>query len=112
MKPHILLALALSATLPSCLGAQPSAAQSGAPAAPPAEATLPASALGRLARQLLDVVEGGDSATITRFVNEHLGHDVRGRSPAQMAGLLVKLHAQSNGLHVEQTMMAGSALHS
>jgi D-alanyl-D-alanine carboxypeptidase len=66
--------------------------------------------LGHLARQLLDLVEVGDSTAITRFVDEHLGHDVRGRSPAQMAALLVKLHAQSNGLRVEQTMMAGSAL--
>ena len=107
MKPHILsLAIALSATLPSCLGAQPAPTQ---PASTP-EAELPATPLGRLARQLLGVVEAGDSATITRFVNEHLGHDVRGRSPAQMATLLVKLHAQSNGLHVDHTMMAGSAL--
>jgi CubicO group peptidase (beta-lactamase class C family) len=107
MKQHILgLAIALSATLPSCLGAQPAPTQ----AARPSGAELPATPLGRLARQLLDVVEGGDSATITRFVDQHLGNDVRGRSPAQMAALLVKLHAQSSGLHVEQTMMAGSAL--
>jgi len=121
MKPHTLrLVLACSVMLPSCLGAQPAATQqaSSAPKSPdatlpgarPPEALLPASALGRLAQQLLDVVEVGDSATIARFVNEHLGHDVRGRSPAQMAGLLVKLHAQSNGLSVERAMMAGSAL--
>jgi CubicO group peptidase (beta-lactamase class C family) len=107
MKQHILgLAIALSATLPSCLGAQPAPTQ----AARPSGAELPATPLGRLARQLLDVVEGGDSATITRFVDQHLGNDGRGRSPAQMAALLVKLHAQSSGLRVEQTMMAGSAL--
>jgi len=107
MKPHILrLAIALSAMLPSCLGAQPAPTQ----ATKPSDAELPATPLGRLAHQLLDVVEGGDSVTITRFVNEHLGNDVRGRSPAQMAALLVKLHGQSNGLRVEHTMMAGSAL--
>jgi D-alanyl-D-alanine carboxypeptidase len=107
MKPQFLgIAIALSATLPSCLGAQPAVTQ----ASRTPEAELPATPLGRLARQLLDVVEVGDSATITHFVNEHLGRDVRGRSPAQMAALLVKLHAQSNGLRVEQTMMAGSAL--
>jgi CubicO group peptidase (beta-lactamase class C family) len=111
MKPHILtLALALSATLPSCLGAQPSAAQSGSSAPNSPEATLPATALGRLAQQLLDVVETGDSSATTWFVEQHLGRDVRGRSPAQMAALLVKLHAQSNGLRIERTMMAGSAL--
>src|SRR5690242_8652280 len=111
MKPHILnLALACSVMLPSCLGAQPAATQQAASAPKSPDTALPASALGRLAQQLLDVVEVGDSTTITRFVNEHLGHDVRGRTPAQMAGLLIKLHAQSNGLHIEQTMMAGSAL--
>ncbi len=116
MRLHILsfalifFALALSAASPVAAVAQPSAAQSGAPAGRPPEAELPASPLGHLARQLLDLVEVGDSTAITRFVNEHLGHDVRGRSPAQMAALLVKLHAQSNGLRVEQTMMAGSAL--
>ncbi|HEX7980787.1 MAG TPA: serine hydrolase domain-containing protein [Gemmatimonadaceae bacterium] len=108
----IFFGLALAVTLPVAATAQPSAAQSGAPAAPAGtpEAELPAGPLGRLARQLLDVVEAGDSTAITRFVNAHLGRDVRGRSPAQMAELLVKLHAQSNGLRVEQTMMAGSAL--
>jgi CubicO group peptidase (beta-lactamase class C family) len=100
------LALVFVAALPVVAAAQPAPAQAGSPA----PASLPATALGRLGQQLLDVVAAGDSATITSFVDHHLGHDVRGRSPAQMAGLLVKLHRQSNGLSVERSMMAGSAL--
>jgi len=110
MRPHILpLAFALATALPVVATAQPSAAQAGSPASPPA-ATLPATALGRLAQQLLDVVEAGDSSAIRWFVDQHLGRDVRGRTPTQMAALLVKLHRQSNGLRVERAMMAQSAL--
>jgi hypothetical protein len=54
-------------------------------------------------------VEAGDSTAITGYVNQHLGRDVRGRTPAQMAALLVKLHAQSGGLRVDRAMMAQSA---
>jgi D-alanyl-D-alanine carboxypeptidase len=109
MRPHI-LAFAIAAGLPCIAFAQPSPAQAGSPAAPAPGATLPATALGRLAQQLLDVVAEGDSSAISRFVEHHLGHDVRGRSPAQMSGLLVKLHRQSAGLTVDRSMMAGSAL--
>ena len=103
MKRHI-LSIALAFTT-----AQLAAAQGGSPSTP-TPATLPATALGRLTQQLLDAIEGGDFATITRFVDQNLGRDVRGRTPAQMADLFVKLHAQSNGLRIERTMMAGSAL--
>ena len=108
MRPHI-LALALATALPVVAAAQTSTTQAGSPSAPP-PATLPATALGRLAQRLLDVVEGGDSSAIAGFVEQHLGRDVRGRTPAQMVGLLVKLHRQSNGLRVERVMMAQSAL--
>lgn len=111
MRPHILV-LALAAALPVVASAQTSAksaTQAGSPAAPPAT-TLPDNALGRLAQRLLDVVEGGDSSAIAGFVDQHLGRDVRGRTPAQMVGLLRKLHTQSNGLTVERNMMAQSAL--
>ena len=106
MRPYI-LAIALAAALPVAAAAQPSVAPAGGPR--PA-ATLPDSPLGRLGQRFLDVVEKGDSATVARFVADHLGKDVRGRSPAQMAGMIAKLHAQSGGLRVERAMMAGSAL--
>ncbi|HEU4722930.1 MAG TPA: serine hydrolase domain-containing protein [Gemmatimonadaceae bacterium] len=107
MRPHI-LAVALAVALPvRVAAAQTSVGPAGAPR--PASA-LPDSPLGRLGQRLLDVVEAGDSATVARFVAEHLGRDVRGRSPEKMAGMLVKLHAQSGGLRVERAMMAGSAL--
>jgi len=110
MKLHILpIALALATVLPVLATAQPSPAQAGSRSAPPPE-TVPATPLGRLGQQLLDVIENGDSTTISRFVDQHLGRDVRGRTPAQMAALLVKLHRQSNGLRVERAMMAQSAL--
>ena len=108
MRPHILaLALAVIPALPLAAPAQTSVAPAGAPR--PA-ATLPDSPLGRLAQRFLDVVDAGDSATVTAFVSEHLGRDVRGRSSAQMAGMIRKLHAQSGGLRVERAMMAGSAV--
>jgi D-alanyl-D-alanine carboxypeptidase len=106
MRSHI-LALGLAAAMPAVAVAQTSPAQAGAPGP---TAKLPDSPIGRLGQRLLDVVADGDSATVTTFVREHLGNDVRGRSPAQMAALLVKLHHQSGGLRVERSMMAGSAL--
>ena len=106
MRPHI-LALALAAAIPAAAVAQPSANQAGAPN--PA-ATLPDSPTGRLGQRLLDVVADGDSARVAAFVREHLGNDVRGRSPEKMAGLLVKLHKQAGSLRVERARMAGSAL--
>jgi D-alanyl-D-alanine carboxypeptidase len=106
MRPHI-LAIALAVALPATAVAQTSAAPAGAPSP---SATLPDSPLGRLGQRLLDVIANGDSATVKRFVDVHLGRDVRGRSPEQMGALLVKLHRQSAGLRVERTMMAGSAL--
>ena len=110
MKLHFLsFAIALTTALPVVAAAQPATAQVGT-SSTPSPATLPTTALGRLAQRLLDVVEEGDSSTITRFVDQHLGHDVRGRTPAQMAALFEKLHVQSNGLRVERAMMAGRAL--
>ena len=106
MRPY-LLSLALAAAIPAVALAQTTVAPAGAPS--PA-ATLPDSPIGRLGQRFLDVVDAGDSASVARFVAEHLGSDVRGRSPEKMAGMLVKLHAQSGGLRVERTMMAGSAL--
>ena len=106
MKPHI-LALVLAAALPAAVVAQTSATQAGAPN--PA-AKLPDSPSGRLGQRLLDVVADGDSARVAAFVRDHLGNDVRGRSPEKMAGLLVKLHKQAGSLRVERSMMAGSAL--
>jgi CubicO group peptidase (beta-lactamase class C family) len=105
MRPHI-LAFALAAALPVVAAAQTSAAPAGAPS----PAALPDSPLGRLGQKFLDLVDSGDSSTIASFVRQHLGHDVRGRTPAQMSAMLVKLHAQSGGLRVERTQMAGSAL--
>ncbi|MFL5619204.1 MAG: serine hydrolase domain-containing protein [Gemmatimonadaceae bacterium] len=106
MRPHI-LALALTAALPVVVAAQTSVGPGGAPSS---AATLPESPLGRLGNRLLGVIADGDSATVKRFVDGHLGRDVRGRSPEKMAALLVKLHRQSAGLRVERSMMAGSAL--
>ena len=106
MRPHI-FALALAAVLPAAAAAQTSAKQAGAP--DPA-AALPESPAGRLGQRLLDVVADGDSARVATFVRDHLGNDVRGRSPEKMAGLLVKLHAQAGSLRIERARMAGSAL--
>ena len=106
MRPHI-LALALAAALPVAAVAQPSAVPAGAPAESP---TLPDSKMGRLGQQFLDAVDAGDSTSVARFVALHLGRDVRGRSPAKMAAMLTKLHAQSGGLRLERFEMAGSAI--
>ena len=104
-----LLAIALATAAPAVAAAQNTVAPAGAPR--PAEgAALPDTPLGRLGQRLLDVVADGDSATASAFVRDHLGRDVRGRSPEKMAALLVTLHRQSDGLKVERSMMAGTAL--
>src|SRR6478672_2543269 len=101
---NLILALTLAA-LPEVALAQPSPAS-----LPQPTAALPSSSIGRLGQQLLDAVDSGDTTVVYRFVRDHLGHDVRGRTPAQMSAMLVKLHAQSGGLRVERVHMAGSAL--
>ena len=79
------------------------------PKHPPA--TLPGDARSGGSRSSSSTRRGRRLARRSRASStQHLGRDVRGRTPAQMAALLVKLHAQSNGLRVERTMMAGSAL--
>lgn len=103
MRRH-LLALMVASTTPAVLAAQTPA---GAPQ--PASA-IPASAIGDIAHALLDAVSSGDSAVIDRFVAERLGHDVRGRSPATLARMIRKLHAQSGGLRLERARMAGRDL--
>ena len=107
MRFHI-VALAIAAALPAVVSAQPSAVPAGAPRS--AAPTLPDSPMGRLGQQFLDAVDAGDSATVTRFIDQHWGHDVRGRSPAKLAGMLAKLHTQSGGLRLERFEAAGSAI--
>jgi CubicO group peptidase (beta-lactamase class C family) len=106
MRTHI-LALAIAAALPVVAVAQPAALPA---ASPHTTETLPNTPIGRLGQQFLDAIDAGDSASVARFVALHMGRDVRGRSPAQMAFLLTKLHTQSGGLRVERFEMAGSAI--
>jgi CubicO group peptidase (beta-lactamase class C family) len=106
MRLHI-HALVLAATLPVVALAQPAALPAGSPRA---AVTLPDTPIGRLGQQFLDAIDAGDSASVARFVALHLGRDVRGRSPAQMAFLLTKLHTQSGGLRLERFEMAGGAI--
>lgn len=93
----------------------PSVASSQAPApaqphaASPAP-SLPDSPLGHLGLALIAAVNSGDSATITRFVTDHVGVDERSRSSSTMARMLVTLHQQSGGLDIERARMAGAAL--
>jgi CubicO group peptidase (beta-lactamase class C family) len=95
------------AALPVVAVAQPAALPAGSPHT---TVTLPDTPIGRLGQQFLDAIDAGDSASVARFVALHMGRDVRGRSPAQMAFLLTKLHTQSGGLRVERFEMAGSAI--
>jgi CubicO group peptidase (beta-lactamase class C family) len=81
-----------------------------APPAMPTPGALPDTPLGRLGAALLGAVNDGDSATIARFVAEHVGVDERSRSSATMARMLVTLHVQSGGLNVERARMADAAL--
>jgi CubicO group peptidase (beta-lactamase class C family) len=71
---------------------------------------LPDTPLGRLGLAFLDAVNAGDSATIARFVHDHVGTDERSRSPATLGKMLVTLHTQSGGLNVERARMADAAL--
>jgi CubicO group peptidase (beta-lactamase class C family) len=100
--------------LAAAAGAAPLAAQT-APAAAgpaaPARAALPDTPLGRLGRQLVDVVNAGDSAAVARFVAAHLAETAMpGASAAAHVRTLVTLGAQSGGLAVERAHMAGPAL--
>ena len=108
MRRHM-LALAIAAAVPALLSAQTSVAPAGS-ASPTPDATLPDNAMGQLAQRFLDAVDAGDSASVARFVALRLGRDVRGRTPAQMAAMITKLHAQSGGLKVQHSEMAGSAI--
>jgi CubicO group peptidase (beta-lactamase class C family) len=99
-------------TLAACaLGSIAAPATSARGQAPPPAATLPATPLGRLARQFVDVVNAGDSAGVARFVAAHLAASAMpgGDAPARTR-TLVRLAAQSGGLAVERAMMAGPAL--
>jgi CubicO group peptidase (beta-lactamase class C family) len=87
--------------------------QAPAPAQPQAAnpaASLPDSPLGRLGLALVSAVNSGDSATINRFVSDHVGVDERSRSSSTMARMLVTLHEQSGGLDIERARMADAAL--
>lgn len=104
---RILAPLLFVAAVPAATLAQSSAP---GPALPAAQKTFPANAMGRVGEALLDAVNGGDSAAMSRFVAERLGADVRGRSPATLTRMLVKLHRQSDGLVLERVRPVGTAL--
>jgi CubicO group peptidase (beta-lactamase class C family) len=72
----------------------------GSPAAPPPP-TFPDTPLGRLGRELVDLVNRGDSAAIHAFfARGGVTQLDRGRTPAWFARTLTTLHAQSDGLDV------------
>ena len=86
----------LAATVPA--GAQPSAGE-GRPTPPPP--SFPDTPAGRLGRELIDLVNGGDSAAVHAFfVRSGAPHMERGRTPDWFARTLTKVHAQSGGLDV------------
>ena len=88
----------LAVTAP--VGAQPSAPAGGQSAAPP-PLTFPDTPVGRLGHELIDLVNGGDSAAIHAFFAHNAASQMeRGRTPAWFARTLTKLHAQSGGLDV------------
>lgn len=66
-------------------------------------ATFPDTPVGRLGRELVDLVNRGDSAAINAFFSRN-GTAVmeRGRTPAWFGRTLAKLHAQSDGLEVKR----------
>lgn len=92
-------ALAAVLALPAVTVAQ---APAPGPVPPAPAAAFPDTPLGRLGRELVAVVDAGDSAAIARFVADHLGQDVRGRSPATLSRMLLLAHEQSGGLTVER----------
>jgi CubicO group peptidase (beta-lactamase class C family) len=94
---HLVATLALLAAAP--LGAQqpPAAAQ---PAPVP---SFPDTPVGRLGRELIDLVNRGDSAEIHGFFVRNSAADMeRGRTPEWFARKLAKLHTQSGGLDVNR----------
>ena len=104
MRTFILLLL-VGAAVPV-----PAAAQGTAAPGPRPAAVAPTGPLARIGSALIEAVNSGDSATIVRFAAAHLGHDARGRSPATMATMLLRLHRQSDGLRIERSRQAGSSL--
>jgi CubicO group peptidase (beta-lactamase class C family) len=90
-------------TVLALLAAEPLATQPPASVGPPAPPPpgLPDTPLGRLGRELLDLVNRGDSAAIHAFFARGGAPQLdRGRTPAWFARTLTKLHAQSGGLDV------------
>lgn len=91
-----LVLLAAAAPLRAQGARQPTATNQPAP--PP---EFPETPLGRLGRELIDLVDRGDSAAIDAFFAGHSApHVERGRTPAWFARSLTKLHAQTGGLDV------------
>lgn len=94
-----MLPMSLVLLMPARSAAQ---APSTAGSSPATALSFPESPLGRLAGQLVNLVNGGDSVAIARFVDAHVGHDPRGRGPAAMAGMLRAIGQQSGGVSLER----------
>ncbi|GJG86088.1 hypothetical protein tb265_12690 [Gemmatimonadetes bacterium T265] len=76
----------------------------------PPQNVWPETPLGRLARELIAAVNGGDSAAIARFAARIAPNALPGGDAATRTRTLVALARQSGGLTVEHAQMAGSAL--
>src|SRR5215207_2191235 len=101
VQAALLIAAALSAQIHSTLARQEPGRRSQADGIQAATPEFPPTPLGRLAREWLDVVNGGDETTIRRFVEGGFSPNaLRLRAAEKYVRLFAKLRQQSGGLEV------------
>ncbi len=101
VQAALLIATALSAQIHPALARQEPDKQPQAGGRQAAAPDFPPTPLGRLAREWLDVVNGGDETTIRRFVEGGFSPNaLRLRAAEKYVRLFAKLRQQSGGLEV------------
>jgi CubicO group peptidase (beta-lactamase class C family) len=110
-------AVALAAGLLSPAGSStPHAQEPGRPSTQTAErqspdTQLPDTALGRVAREWLDVINGGSEASVKSFVETRFSTNaLRSQSAADYTALFLKLRQQSGGLEVVRVTPPGGEM--
>lgn len=113
----VVCAVALAAVLLSPAGSLTLRAQEpGRPSTQPSErqspdAQLPDTALGRIAREWLDVINGGSEASVKSFIEANFSANaLRSTSAADYTTLFLKLQQQSGGLEVVRVTPASGEM--
>ena len=99
--PILLHHSSIALLLALLIACQFAAAASGLPHQAAQEAALPASPVGKLARSLLEVLNGGEQQALSNFVSANFSEQtLQSTPPAQLLAYFKKLYRQSGGLDV------------